>query len=116
KDFDGALQDQAYVPEAEAAHYRGLVQDAIQALDSAAYQTGDGAAFLPSIEKARAILLSDRASVGQRLERTGTNLLALRRKIRRAQEAGQPTAYAAADARVVESFLKYAREALPENH
>ena len=116
KDFDSALEDAPYVSEAEAAQTRTRVHDAIQALDIKAYQTCNQDTFLASIEKARAILLSDRATVESRLKQTSENLQALKKKIQNGRQAGRSMAYGMLDARVVESFLRYARDDLAENH
>ena len=114
KDINAALEDGGYVPADEAAHWRKLAHDALQALDLAAYQACNGDTFLASVEKARAILFSDRGSVEERLKKTAENLQALKRKIHQGREAGRPMAYLAADARVVESFLRYVRDDLAE--
>ncbi|MCX6926292.1 MAG: beta-galactosidase [Verrucomicrobia bacterium] len=116
KDIGTSLEDGEYVPAAEAAHARALVREALQALDLRMYQACNRDAFLASVEKARDILLSDRATVEERLKKTAENLEALKRKIRQGREGGRQMAYQAADARVVESFLRYLREDLAENH
>jgi hypothetical protein len=116
KDIDAALEDEAYVPADEAAHNRALTHDALQALDLAAYRACNREAFLASVAKARSILLSDRATVELRLANTVTNLQALKVKIEQGRLAGRPMAYQVADARVVESFLRYVREDLAEDH
>ena len=115
KDIDAALEDGDYVPAAEAAHWRTLAHDALQTLDLSAYQACNREVFLGSVEKARAILLSDRATVEERLRKTAQNLQTLKQNIRQGREAGRPMAYPTADARVVESFLQYVREDLAEN-
>lgn len=116
RDLNAALEDADYVPAAEAAHWRTLAQDARQALDQTAYQANNRDAFVASVEKARAILLSDRASVEARLKKTDENLLALKQKIRQGRASGRQMAYQTADARVVESFLQYVRDDLAESH
>ena len=68
----------------------GVVREALQALDTAVYQACNRDAFLASVEKARAILLSDRATVEERLKKTAENLEALKQKIRQGREAGRP--------------------------
>ncbi len=116
KDIRAALEDAEYVPEAEAAHARTLAHDALQALDIKAYEACNPDAFLASVEKARVILLSDRATVEERLKKTAEKLQTLKEKIRRGRSAGRQMAYQAVDARVVESFLQYVRDDLAENH
>ena len=115
KDLNAALEDQEYLPADEAAHARVLAHDALQALDVGAYKGCDRDAFLASVAKARLLLLSDRATVEERLKKTAENLQALKGKIKQGREAGRPMAYPAADARVVESFLGYVREDLAED-
>ena len=116
KDINATLEDGEYLPADEAAHARTLTHEALQALDLRAYQAGNRDAFLASVDKARSILFSDRATVEERLRKTAENLQALKRKIAQGRETGRQMAYQAADARVVESFLRYAREDLAENH
>jgi len=116
KELDAALEDASYVPVAEAEHWRKLSHDALQALDLAAYSARNRETFLASVEKARAVLFSDRATVEERLKQTAANLATLKQKLQQRREAGQPTAYATADARVVESFLRYARHDLAEDN
>ena len=52
-DLDIALQDGAYVPPPEAAHWQALVREAMQALDMTAYRAGHTEAFLASADTAR---------------------------------------------------------------
>lgn len=111
KDFDAALEDGAYVPAPEAAHWRALVDYAMQALDMAAYRACNQDAFLASVAAARGILLSDRANLEERLGQTAGQLAALKERV-----AGRDMPYPAADARVVESFLEYVRDDVAENH
>ena len=106
KDINAALEDGEYVPADEAAHARTLAHEALQALDLGAYKACNRDAFLASVAKARSILLSDRATVEERLKKTAENLQALKQKIQQGREAGRQMAYQAADARVVESFLR----------
>ena len=115
KDVDASLEDGEYVPAVEAAHARTLAREALQALDLGMYQACNRDGFLACVAKARAILLSDRATVEERLNKTAEKLQELRRKIRQRREAGRPMAYSAVDARVVESFLRYAREDLGDS-
>ena len=116
KDINATLEDGEYLPADEAAHARTLTHEALQALDLRAYQAGNRDAFLASVDKARSILFSDRATVEERLRKTAESLQALKQKIAQGRETGRQMAYQAADARVVESFLRYAREDLAENH
>jgi len=116
KDLDAAVEDASYVPAAEIQHWRRLTRDALQSLDLSAYSAGNRDAFLVSVEQARAVLFSDRATVEERLNQTATNLMILKQIIRERREAGLSTAYATADARVVESFLLYARDDLAESN
>jgi len=111
---DDFLQDAADLPEAEGTRARSEVHEALQALKLDAYQAGQRDSFLASVEAARSRLFADRASLDQRLAKTSDNLAALKEKIRRESAAGRPVAYATADARVVESFLKYVRDDLAE--
>ena len=113
-DLDAALEDAGYVPVAEADHWRARVHDAMQALDMTAYQARNHERFLASAAAARDILLSDRATVEERLGRTAGRLAALKKQIRQGREAGRQLAYQAVDARVVESFLQYVRDDLGE--
>jgi hypothetical protein len=115
RDCGAALEDAEYVPATEAAHMRTLVHAALQALDLQSYQTCNRDAFLASVAKARAILLSDRATVEERLNQTAANLATLKQRIRQGREAGRFPAYQAVDARVVESFLRYVRDDLAED-
>jgi Beta-galactosidase/Beta-galactosidase trimerisation domain len=115
KNISAALEDGEYAPADEAAHTRALAHEALQALDLGAYQACNREAFLASAAKARSILLSDRTTVEERLKKTAENLQALKRKIEQGRQAGQQMAYQTADARVVESFLRYVREDLAEN-
>jgi hypothetical protein len=115
KAADAWLEDGAYVPPDEAAHERALAHDALQALDLGAYRACNREAFLASVDKARSVLLSDRSTVEARLKQTAENLRVLKERLRQARQQGRPVAYAASDARVVESFLAYAREDLTEN-
>ncbi|HOD49904.1 MAG TPA: beta-galactosidase [Candidatus Hydrogenedentes bacterium] len=112
KDLDAAVQDAAYVPGPEAAHWRVLVQEAIHALDMTAYQACNPDAFLASVAAARDILLSDRAGLEERLGQTARQLAALKERLSQGRAAGRDMAYPAADARVVESFLQYVRDDL----
>ncbi|MBI2924713.1 MAG: beta-galactosidase [Verrucomicrobia bacterium] len=116
QEINAALEDRDYVPADESAHWRTRLQEALQALDMTAYQACNRDTFLASVEKARAILLSDRTTVEARLKKTAENLAALKQKIRQGRESGRQMAYQAADARVVESFLQYVRDDLAENH
>ncbi|MBI3851922.1 MAG: beta-galactosidase [Verrucomicrobia bacterium] len=116
KDLTAALEDGEYVPAAETAHWQKLVNESLQTLDLAAYRSSNRDTFLASVEKARAILLSDRATVGERLKKTAENLETLKGKIRQERAAGAQMAYPAADARVVEGFLRYVRDDLAEIH
>ena len=116
KDINATLEDGDYLPVDEAAHWRMLAHNALQALDLAAYQACNRDAFLASVDQARAILLSDRATAEERFKKTAANLETLKQKIRLGRAAGRPMAYPAADARVVESFLQYVREDLAESH
>ncbi len=116
KDIDASLEDGEYVPADEAAHARTRAQEALQALDLGAYKIGNRDAFLASVAKARTILMSDRVTVEERLKKTAENLQSLKRKIEQGRQAGSQMAYQAADARVVESFLRYVREDLAEDH
>ena len=116
KELDAAREDAGCVPTVEAAHWRKLTHDALQSLDLTAYSAGNRDVFIASIEKARAILFSDRTTVEDRLNQSATNLAALKQRLQQQREAGHPTAYATADARVVESFLRYARDDLAENN
>jgi len=109
-DFDTAIQDAAYVPESEAAHWNARVHDTMQALDMAAYRACNQEAFLASVAAARDILLSDRLDLEERLGRTVRRLAELKDRIRHGRAAGRAMAYQAADARVVESFLQYVRD------
>lgn len=114
KEFDAAVEDGPYVPAEEASHWRGLVQEALQSLDLEAYQAGQGETFLKSVEAARAVLQSDRASLEKRLEQTEGQLVALQDKIRQQKELGQAAPYQTLDARVVESYLQYVRDDLAD--
>ncbi len=116
KDLDSALEDAGYVPEAETARNRTLVHKAMQALDLSSYRACDRDTFLASVQQARSILLSDRANVEVRLQKTAENLEALKRKFRGADVAGRPGAYGTAEARVIESFLQYVRDDLSETN
>lgn len=109
-DLDIALQDGAYVPPPEAAHWQALVREAMQALDMTAYRAGHTEAFLASADTARTILLSDEADLEARLVETEQRLAALKERIAEGRSAGRDMAYVAADARVVESFLEYVRD------
>ena len=109
-DLDIALQDGAYVPPPEAAHWQALVREAMQALDMTAYRAGHTEAFLASADTARTILLSDEADLEARLVETEQRLAALKGRIAEGRSAGRDMAYVAADARVVESFLEYVRD------
>lgn len=111
---DDFLQDVADVPPAEAARARTQVHDAMQALNLNSYAVGERESFLASVEAARKVLFADRDSVEARLGKTAQNLATLKERIRRESAAGRPVAYATADARVVESFLKYVRDDLAE--
>jgi len=113
---DAALQDADDVPREEADHWRKLVHEARQALDVAAYQTGNREPFLTSVENARKLLFADRATVEERLNKTAEELQNLKRKIRQERAAGRQMAYQMVDARVVESFLQYVRDDLAEDH
>jgi len=99
-----------YGPEAEAAHWRALVDDALQALDLDAYRSLDAPRFLASVEAARRRLLADEASLEARLDAVAGGLRALDRLIEQGESAGSPMAYPRVDARVVESFLQYIRD------
>jgi hypothetical protein len=115
--LDAALEDQDYVPPAEAGHWRQMTQNALKMLEVAAYRAGDRDKFLGSVEKAIEVLLSDKITVEERLKQTALNLEALKQKIQKRREAGQPVAYETADARVVESFLGYVPDDMAEtNH
>jgi hypothetical protein len=112
---DIALEDGPYLPPAEAEHWQKLAHDAYQALDTAAFETCNQEAFLASVDKARAILFSDRTDFEARLARTATNLVALKQALQQQRAAGREVAYEVADARVIESFLQYARDDLAES-
>ena len=112
---DIALEDGDYLPPAEAEHWRKLAHDAFQALDTAAYEACNREVFLASVEKARAVLFSDRAAFEDRLARTATNLAVLKQVLQQQRAAGREVAYEVADARVVESFLQYARDDLADS-
>ena len=114
KDISAALEDGDYVSADEAAHWWTLVHESLQALDISAYQACNRDTFLASAGRARAILFSDRATVEERLKKTAESLDALKQKIRQGREAGRQMAYQAADARVVESFLRYVCDDLAE--
>jgi hypothetical protein len=114
KDVDASLADGEYVPAADAAHARTLAQAALQALDLGMYQACNQDGFLASVAQARSILLSDRATVEERLTSTAARLEELKRNIRQGREAGRPMAYSGLNARVVESFLRYVREDLAD--
>ena len=116
KDINTTLEDGDYVPAAEAEHARKLAHDALQALDLEAYKSCNRGAFLASVAKARSIVLSDRATVEERLKKTADNLQALKQKIQKAHGKGRQMAYQTSDARVVESFLRCVREDLAEDH
>ena len=116
KALDAAIEDGEYVPAPEAAHWRVLVHDAMQALDMAAYQACNHDAFLASVAAARNILLSDRVDLEERLGETARQLDALKERIRQGRAGGRDMAYPAADARVVESFLQYVRDDVAENN
>ncbi len=116
KDFDAAVEDAAYVPQEEAEHWAGQVQNAMRKLDLAAYQNCQNEAFLASVEAARDTLFSDRLTLDKRLEQTTAKLASLKDILRNKGETGPPDAYATADARVVESFLQYVRDDVAENH
>jgi hypothetical protein len=116
RDFNSALEDAPFISQSEAAQNFSRVKNAMQALDLYAYESSDGDAFLTSVKKATDILVSERNTLEGRLQKTAENLQALKEKIRQGLEAGKPMSYAMADARVVESFLKYTREDLSETN
>ncbi|MBI5090971.1 MAG: beta-galactosidase [Candidatus Hydrogenedentes bacterium] len=108
--FDRAESDEPYVPRAEAGHWKGLVHRAIRELDMRAYRAADAAPFLASVGRARATLVSDAASQESSLLATAEALRRLRERIAQGRAQGLQLAYAGLDARVVESFIGYARE------
>jgi len=105
-----ALSDGRYVPEVQARHWEGLVEQACQAVDLVAYRAGKRAQLLQSIERAQARLLSDRAGFEASLRATAAKLARLKVVIEQGKRAGLQLAYRQAEARVVESFIEYARE------
>ena len=97
-----------------AAHWMELAGRAAKMVDLRAYKTGDVAAFVKSVDKARSTLLADAGTVEASLAETARMLAKLKDRIRRAEAAGKPAAYRTLDARVTESWLRYARDDLAE--
>ena len=114
KAFDRAESDAPYTPKAEAAHWQKLIRQSIQALDMPAYRSGDTRVFLESMARAQAALVSDLSAQESRSHATTGALARLTRAISRGRARGLQMAYDGVDARVVESFIQYARDDMGE--
>lgn len=99
-----------YAPEADAAHWRALVNDALQALDLAAYKSLDVPRFLVSVDAARERLFADAATLDTRLDATAGELRKLEQLIEQGAHAGSRMVYLRVDTRVIKSFLQYIRD------
>ena len=109
-DMDRALDGLAYVPATDAARWRERVVNAESAVDLDALRTQDEKTFLASVDTARAILFSDRATFETRLLEIDAALKDIQQRILKGKALGRQLAYPTANARVIESFLQYARD------
>lgn len=111
---DYAVSDTAYVTQDEAAHWQDLVEGSLQTLDMRAYRAANRDGFLASLERARAVLLRDSASLESGLASVQKDLDELKSLIEQGNRRGLQLAYQRSAARVVDSFLAYAREDMNE--
>jgi len=105
-----AREDEPYVPEEEADHWRIVIHAALQALDMNAYGAVQEETFLASVERAYGVLLSDRLALDNRLGELAARLAIVKENLRQTRTAGKEMPYLEADARVAESFIQYIRE------
>jgi len=105
-----------YAPRREAPHWVGLMYTSLQRLDLDAYRAMDSPAFLASLEEAYNALFSDTEKFERHLERAADKLEELKALIEEGEAAGRQMAYPRVDARVVESFLEYARDDLTDGN
>ncbi len=110
-----ALAGLTDLDEQRANHWQRLARGALKHLDLRAYRAGDVGGFIGSVQKARTTLLADVTTVASSLAETANLLEKLKARIRRSAEAGKPMPYQTVDARVVQSWLRFARDDLAED-
>lgn len=113
-DYDKLESYIAFGPVNGARHWKRLMNRSVRALDMKACRAGEARQFLNSVEKARTALLSDQENLNDNLERIATKLNNLRSLIAKGQAEGLPMDYERVDARVVESFMQYAKDDLAD--
>jgi len=112
--LDRAVSDGSYVPPSESAHWKRLVQKTLSTLDMRSYHVGATTAFLASVDRARAVLVSDKPGAESDLRSAADALQSLKTLLAKGRGRGFQLAYAGVDARVVESFIQYARDDMAE--
>ena len=95
-----------YGPREDRTHWRSRLDQALAAIDMNAYREGNSAAFLPTVTAALDAVTADRVTLDADLGRITALLTTLESLL----PDDQTLAYQRLNARVVRSFLEYARD------